>query len=843
MKRLLLLSLFTLNLMFLFSQLVVWREGEIVFDIENENVDSITFRQFNVWNDSLVVFDSKIADVDSIEFTGIPVPDSIDILYDTVYLSSLYYKYNDTLELKVKVFPTAYKQKVIWSKSADAKFSLSENGLLNFGRIGKDGMSTIYAEVEGLNLIDSCVVVNVVRELPAEWKLLNLLKPKAGYANIVVKSDSSNLKLVEFDLDADSLLWDQANIYDFEFLSYSIIQSDVTATNEKWYIATVKLDETKKYAICHAPIRNAHLWDNVEWLGDKMAKFDTLKTGELGLYSLENENYYLFIDTWKSELYAPIVKFNLYSEMIPTGARVGIVGDMNNWNLDSVITMELEKENHYSISVNVLAACKYKYVLDLDGNGYKAENFESENDRVIAEKCAIVTDTVFSWNNMSQWQTRLLRPDVEVIFPTDKQECNIGEYVRFDVELHNPNNLEVEYTWYFPGGTYTESGDLIESFVGENPTKIRFNAGGIKNVRLETKLGGVRIKDVNIRIDVLYDKLMPTLYYAEKGGNLMALKFDGDEVYEPIDLGLKSGDHAFNILKAGMWVCVIDAGKKFMFLDDPNHVYGDGCVRFVSLDGRIDKVLLTNFGGLTHRDPYFGFSDPQNSFIFVSDRNTGFYKLSILAENDKYSEDKYFWHVKNDLLGYYGKGLSYGALNACFGKINDTWHWCKIYNGHGIFRFLDSDILQSSVESLDEVPESGVVLAGIPVKSFVYDEKNDKFYFSCIGEHVGLYCCKYSELESINSENIKDYALKFNGEMLPIIKDRDDEGGYFECIGICQMALDEATGNVYFGLRSGDDKVPSGLYRYNAKSGVVECVIEGVEIYGVTINKEASYLF
>ena len=77
MKRLLLLSLFTLNLMFLFSQLVVWREGEIVFDIENENVDSITFRQFNVWNDSLVVFDSKIADVDSIEFTGIPVPDSV----------------------------------------------------------------------------------------------------------------------------------------------------------------------------------------------------------------------------------------------------------------------------------------------------------------------------------------------------------------------------------------------------------------------------------------------------------------------------------------------------------------------------------------------------------------------------------------------------------------------------------------------------------------------------------------------------------------------------------------------------------------------------------------------
>ena len=70
------------------------------------------------------------------------------------------------------------------------------------------------------------------------------------------------------------------------------------------------------------------------------------------------------------------------------------------------------------------------------------------------------------------------------------------------------------------------------------------------------------------------------------------------------------------------------------------------------------------------------------------------------------------------------------------------------------------------------------------------------------------------------------------------------EGTSGEFIGICQLALDEATGAVYFGLRSAyPDEVKSGLMRYNPNTGYIEHVVEGVEVYGVAVNNTKSKLF
>jgi hypothetical protein len=69
------------------------------------------------------------------------------------------------------------------------------------------------------------------------------------------------------------------------------------------------------------------------------------------------------------------------------------------------------------------------------------------------------------------------------------------------------------------------------------------------------------------------------------------------------------------------------------------------------------------------------------------------------------------------------------------------------------------------------------------------------------------------------------------------------EGSSGEFIGICQLALDDNDGSVYFGLRSADATVKSGLMRYNPASGKIEYVIQGIEIYGVAINKTKSKLF
>jgi len=57
------------------------------------------------------------------------------------------------------------------------------------------------------------------------------------------------------------------------------------------------------------------------------------------------------------------------------------------------------------------------------------------------------------------------------------------------------------------------------------------------------------------------------------------------------------------------------------------------------------------------------------------------------------------------------------------------------------------------------------------------------------------------------------------------------------------LSLDDTDGSVYFGLRSADATVKSGLMRFNPASGFIEYVIEGVEVYGVSVNKTKSKLF
>ena len=60
------------------------------------------------------------------------------------------------------------------------------------------------------------------------------------------------------------------------------------------------------------------------------------------------------------------------------------------------------------------------------------------------------------------------------------------------------------------------------------------------------------------------------------------------------------------------------------------------------------------------------------------------------------------------------------------------------------------------------------------------------------------------------------------------------------------MALDEATGCVYFGFRNNHNDAtcaPTGLYRYNPDTDVIETVLEGTSVYGLVINSNPTKLF
>ena len=420
--------------------------------------------------------------------------------------------------------------------------------------------------------------------------------------------------------------------------------------------------------------------------------------------------------------------------------------------------------------------------------------------------------------------------------------------VGFDVELPNPEGLTEEYTWTFPSGTTTENGLPFESFVGKSPGKVKFNHVGSQRIRLQVKLGGRLLEDGLLNVPVAFNQAVPTLYYAVKGGNIMALKLATNPPVgmriNPFDLGVKSGQRPLNILFNDTSLYVLDAGRQFTFINDVDGNQGDGRITVVSKSGAKVETMLTN-NGQAFNDPFYGFIE--GTRLFFADRNTGISIIPLSERNRSLSREDFPYFVQNATLGYYGQGLSFGAMNAGFGKINNVWYWCKTFNGNGIFRFVDTDILTVPITGNGVLPTSGVVIEGMSPKSFVWDARNQLFYFTVYDTgYEGLYRCTLAQLEGIKT---RDHLIPFrlrlaNGKTVtPITEPGRGEGSPGEFIGISQLALDESTGAVYFGLRSADPTVKSGLMRFNPATGFIEHVIEGVEVFGVAVNRTRSKLF
>jgi len=420
--------------------------------------------------------------------------------------------------------------------------------------------------------------------------------------------------------------------------------------------------------------------------------------------------------------------------------------------------------------------------------------------------------------------------------------------IGFNIELPNPEGLQEEYTWSFPEGTMNEAGTPLSTFAGKNPGKIRFSNVGSQRVRLQVKLGGRTLEEGALNVQVAYNQAVPTLYYAVKTGNLMALKLAssapaGMTIF-PFDLGVKSGQKPLNILFNDTSLYVLDAGRQFTYVNDVDGNMADGRISVVSRSGSKVETMLTNTAG-AFTDPFYGYIEGNR--LFFADRNTGICQIGLNERNRSLTRADFPYYVQNATLGYYGQGLSFGAMNAGFGKINNVWYWCKTFNGNGIFRFTDSDILKDPITGNGVLPASGVVLEGMSPKSFVWDAKNQVIYFSVYDTgYEGVYRCSIAQLEAIKSRNdLAPYKLKLaNGKTVtPVTEAGKGEGSPGEFIGICQMALDETDGSVYFGLRSADATVKSGLMRYNPAKGFIEHVIEGIEVYGVAVNKAKSKLF
>jgi len=415
--------------------------------------------------------------------------------------------------------------------------------------------------------------------------------------------------------------------------------------------------------------------------------------------------------------------------------------------------------------------------------------------------------------------------------------------VTFSLETPNPENLPIEYKWIFPAGTIDANGDSIYESTLANPGSLKFTSVGSQKVRLQTTLGGRLLEESYVNVQVGYTSPAKTLYYAVKGGNIMAYKLisnlPSDIKNTPYDLGVKSGQHAFNILFNDTSLYVLDAGKQFNYINDVDGNLGDGKISVISKDGSIVETMITNVGGTAFNDPFWGYIEPAEKTLYFSDRNTGIAKISLDKRNQSLNRTEYPYWVQNDRLGYFGYGYDFGSMNSNFAKVNGVWWWGKTFNGIGVFRFKESDI--STITNTSKIqPTSGILFTNIYVKSFVVDQARGFVYFTVRDDaFAGFYKVSITDVETVKSFDDLRVAGRLIQSLTP-----DTEGSSGEYVYITQLALDAEDGSVYFGYRTGDaTKVTSGLKRYNPATNKVESVIDGVEVYGVTINNAKSKLF
>lgn len=436
--------------------------------------------------------------------------------------------------------------------------------------------------------------------------------------------------------------------------------------------------------------------------------------------------------------------------------------------------------------------------------------------------------------------------------------------VTFDVELPNPKNKPATFAWTFPTDTKNAEDADYATFTGKDindlPAPVKFSHVGSQTVTLNVTLGDEELESTLLNVQVAYDKEVPTLYYAVQGGRIMAHKLTGgthpaDMNIASYDLGVASGQHPFTLLFKDSLLYVLDAGKQFYYVNDVNGVLGDGKISVVAKDGSKVQTMITNAGQAAFDDPFYGCID--GDFLYYANRNTGMVKMPLTDRDKVYSLSEYPWYVQQATLGYYNNGWGYGTIGGVFGKINGVWHWTRFYNGNGIYRFVDSDILPAAVAKGDDTnkPKAGIMLEGMAPKSFVYTAKSATPKM-CV--HVmdagynGFYACTYDELEAVGTSKnaLKPYAVTYDGKMFESNTSGSPaavEGTGSEAVGICQMAYDEVNDCVYFGYRNNSvasaNFPPTGIYCYNVATGEVTCLVEGVSVYGLAVNNNPAKLF
>lgn len=438
----------------------------------------------------------------------------------------------------------------------------------------------------------------------------------------------------------------------------------------------------------------------------------------------------------------------------------------------------------------------------------------------------------------------------------------------FNLELPNPENLRVKYVWTFPDGTMDENGNEVKSFTGyadengnvEYPAPVRFKHLGSQKVEISTWFDvdgeNRRLEDTYLNVQVGSNEPAPTLYYAQRGGNIKALKLvdlsklpAGTKVF-PYDMGVNAGSTVMNLVYADVngsegtegWIYILDAGKQYYYINDEDGVLGDGYINAMRPDGTGVNTVLTNVGGAAFNDPFQGYA--QGDYLYYTDRNTGVSRIelktrgAVQGRNSSNNRDSYF--VQNNLIPYYGRGIAYGAIHvAIYKDTKGVWWWPKNYSGNGIYRFKETDIYTTQKEAEVKPLPYPVVMSGIKLRSFALDESRNAMYLWRLGSKPGF---AHYDLPGDTDAGAENTTVGFVDMDADPVNTTADEGVY-----TCQLAVDKETGRVYFCWRpttTDTSNIPAGIVYYDPETK--KCVHYGDTNdlgMGICINPNKTKLF
>lgn len=454
--------------------------------------------------------------------------------------------------------------------------------------------------------------------------------------------------------------------------------------------------------------------------------------------------------------------------------------------------------------------------------------------------------------------------------------------VSFALRLPNPEKKVVQYTWTFPKGAKDENGNEItepkvyvsdpETGEVECPKNISFSNLGSQQVTVDAifDLGSDEERPLEqsyINVQVASPIEAPTLYYAQVGGNIKAVKLLSDAQLDslgnpdvlPYDMGVSAGENPFNILYGeakevaegstdtivSHWVYILDAGKQYYYINDEGGVLGDGKITAMRTNGTDVNTVISNVGGAAFSDPFQGAI--YDGYIYYNDRNRGFSKIKMtergLVEEKTSDNFRTSYVATNELIPYYNRGIAYGAIST--GIYRDKagiWWWGKNYSGNGIYRFKDSDIYTTSAAAAAKPKPYEIVLSSLKFTSFIIDEDRSKLYvWGIAGSGKGAGFVEYALPAADATVEVGKATAYVNMEAKPVNTTADEQ------VFVKQLVVDSRNGRVYFGFRAdtGDPSgVGTGLVYYDPDTQTCQrYALTEDEILGVTINPNATKLF